>query len=199
MLGIEANKEKIIELLRSTNREGVEELIRFLETSTYFTCPASVRHHNNCPGGLADHSLKIYYILKNKVKMHKLDVNEDSIILVSLLHDLCKVDTYELQTKWKKDDRGKWQSYLSYASNGDYKALPHGTSSMFIAQQYIRLTEEEASAIANHMGAYGLSNTNDLGYAYKKFPLTLLLHHADAESAYIHEEEYPMDAIPGLE
>ena len=34
-------KEKFIELLRSTNREGIEDLIAFLDKTDFFTAPAS--------------------------------------------------------------------------------------------------------------------------------------------------------------
>ena len=36
-------KDKILELLRSTNRDGIEDVISFLEKSDFFTAPASTR------------------------------------------------------------------------------------------------------------------------------------------------------------
>ena len=38
------NKERFIELLRSTKREGIEKLIDFLEKTDFFTAPASTWH-----------------------------------------------------------------------------------------------------------------------------------------------------------
>lgn len=54
------NKERFIELLRSTKREGIEKLIDFLEKTDFFTAPASTRFHMSCEGGLLQHSLNVY-------------------------------------------------------------------------------------------------------------------------------------------
>ena len=53
------NKERFIELLRSTKREGIEKLIDFLEKTDFFTAPASTRFHMSCEGGLLQHSLNV--------------------------------------------------------------------------------------------------------------------------------------------
>lgn len=45
------NKERFIELLRSTKREGIEKLIDFLEKTDFFTAPASTRFHSSYEGG----------------------------------------------------------------------------------------------------------------------------------------------------
>lgn len=47
------NKERFIELLRSTKREGIEKLIDFLEKTDFFTAPASTRFHMSCEGRTA--------------------------------------------------------------------------------------------------------------------------------------------------
>ena len=92
-------KEKFIELLKSTNREGMEKLIEFIETKTdFFKAPASTRFHGNFEGGLLEHSMKVYEILSDKVRYVKLNSNieinssEDSLIIIGLLHDICKVN-----------------------------------------------------------------------------------------------------------
>ena len=54
------NKERFIELLRSTKREGIEKLIDFLEKTDFFTAPASTRFHSSYEGGLLQHSLNVY-------------------------------------------------------------------------------------------------------------------------------------------
>ena len=40
-------KEEFISLLRSTNREGIEEVIQFLEKSDFYKAPASTRFHGS--------------------------------------------------------------------------------------------------------------------------------------------------------
>ena len=45
---IKEQKETFIKLLKSTEREGVDKLINYLETKTdFFTAPASSKFHNN--------------------------------------------------------------------------------------------------------------------------------------------------------
>lgn len=83
---IEQNKTSIIELLKSTKRRGMGNVIKFLEESEFFTREGSKRHHYY-QGGLAEHSLGVY---KKAVVMNKsCDIN--SIIICALLHDVCKI------------------------------------------------------------------------------------------------------------
>lgn len=59
-LDIKNLKDRFIELLKSTKREGIEDLIRFLEKSDFFTAPSSTRFHGAFKGGLLLHSLNVY-------------------------------------------------------------------------------------------------------------------------------------------
>ena len=87
---INEQKELFINLLRSTNREGIEDLIDFLENkSDFFTAPASSKFHNNFEGGLLDHTLNVYKNFKKLLEMKNIQMEEDSIIITSLCHDLC--------------------------------------------------------------------------------------------------------------
>ena len=74
-------KEEFLKLLRQVKREGIEDLINFLEKSDFFTAPASTRFHGNHEGGLVEHSMKVYEILKHKVENCVIDINipEESI------------------------------------------------------------------------------------------------------------------------
>ena len=56
-------KEEFLMLLRSVNREGMDELINFIEKSDFFKAPASTRFHGSNEGGLLEHSLNVYKIL----------------------------------------------------------------------------------------------------------------------------------------
>ena len=46
---IEKNKKEVLQLLSTVKRDGIQDLIQFLETSTFFSDPASSRYHCNCP------------------------------------------------------------------------------------------------------------------------------------------------------
>ena len=86
-------KEEFLKLLRSVKRDGIEDLIKFIESTDFFTAPASTRFHGDYEGGLVAHSLKVYEILKEKVvnASIKIDVSEDTIKIVALLHDICNI------------------------------------------------------------------------------------------------------------
>ena len=91
-------KEEFLSLLRSTKREGMEKLIEFIEKTDFFKAPASTKYHGNYEGGLLEHSMKVYEILKEKVKNSPIEINvsEESLIIIALLHDICKVNFYKL-------------------------------------------------------------------------------------------------------
>lgn len=48
-------KEEFLNLLRSVKREGIDDLIRFIENTDFFTAPASTRFHGDHAGGLVEH------------------------------------------------------------------------------------------------------------------------------------------------
>ncbi len=99
-------KNEIESLLKSVNREGIEKLIEFLEKTDFYTAPASTRYHNNFEGGLAEHSLNVYRALK---ELTNGEWPEETIIIVGLLHDICKVNNYKVEMRNKKDpDTGTW-------------------------------------------------------------------------------------------
>ena len=91
-------KEEFLKLLRNTKRDGIENLIEFIEKSDFFKAPASTRFHGNYEGGLLEHSMKVYEILKDKVKNSciEVEVPEESLIIIALLHDICKANFYKV-------------------------------------------------------------------------------------------------------
>ena len=102
-------KEQFIELLKSTNREGIENLLAFLEKTDFYAAPASTKYHGAYKGGLLEHSMKVYEILKEKIKNEKLDVKEDTIIISALLHDICKLNFYKVDYRNAKNEKGEWE------------------------------------------------------------------------------------------
>lgn len=181
-------KEEFISLLRSTNREGIEEVIQFLEKSDFYKAPASTRFHGNFEGGLLEHSMKVYEILKHKVKNSVLDLNvsDDTLIIIALLHDICKVNFYKVDYRNAKNERGEWEK-VPYYTVDDTIPYGHGEKSVMMITEYMKLTVEEKYCIRWHMGFTEPKEAyNTLGQAFKKFPLALILHEADLEATYFY-------------
>ncbi len=181
-------KEEFISLLRSTNREGIEEVIQFLEKSDFYKAPASTRFHGSFEGGLLEHSMKVYEILKHKVKNSALDLNvsDDTLIIIALLHDICKVNFYKVDYRNAKNERGEWEK-VPYYTVDDTIPYGHGEKSVMMITEYMKLTVEEKYCIRWHMGFTEPKEAyNTLGQAFKKFPLALILHEADLEATYFY-------------
>ena len=179
-------KEKIIELLKSTGREGMDKLIEFLEKSDFFKAPASTRFHGNFEGGLAEHSYKVYEVLKEKVKIMEMNVPEETIIIAGLLHDLCKTNFYKTDYRNAKNELGVWEK-VPYYTVDDTIPYGHGEKSVMMLTEYIKLTNEEKYAIRWHMGFSEPKELyTTLGQAFKKYPFALLLHEADLETTYLY-------------
>lgn len=177
-------KEEFLEIFdREIKRPGATDLRGWLLNSDFFEAPASTRFHGNVPGGLCDHSVNVYYELKRLLAAYPeigKTCPDETVAVISLLHDLCKVNYYAIEMRNKKID-GKWESVPCYTVDEKFSyAGYHGPKSVFLAQHYIGLTPEEGVAIAGHMG-------NEHGdYAayrsYEKMPLAWLLHVADEAS-----------------
>lgn len=184
------NKERFIELLRSTKREGIEKLIDFLEKTDFFTAPASTRFHSSYEGGLLQHSLNVYDCLAGlgtttgdvqefQTAGMRLDsIPQESIIIVALLHDLCKTNFYATEMRWRKDANQKWEQYPVYTVN-DRNPYGHGEKSVMMASEFIHLTMEERYAIRWHMGMSEANIIQTYCQAAEKYPLVLFTHMAD--------------------
>ena len=180
-------KELFINLLRETKRCGIEELILYLENSDFFEAPASSKYHMSQECGLLKHSLNVYY---NLLKLNDNFYSKDVIIIVSLLHDLCKANTYVKSYKSIKNKTGKWESVQTYLVN-ELLPLGHGEKSVIIAEKYIDLTVEEMLAIRWHMGGYeNKENYSKINQTFSISKLAVLLHMADLKATYIDEVDY---------
>ncbi len=188
------NKERFLSILREkVKREGIDNLIDFLcsDHCDFFTAPASTRYHGAYPGGLLEHSLNVYdclcdYLARPRVReMYGLQFSEESVAIVALLHDLCKVNFYVESTRNVKEN-GQWKA-VPYYTIEDQLPYGHGEKSVYIASGYMRLTRDEAFAIRYHMGFSGNEDANTVGQAFAKFPLAVALFTADMEASYFVE------------
>lgn len=193
-------KEEFIELLRSTHREGVEDLLEGLENMGFFTAPASANHHLNTEGGLVQHSLNTckaaLMVWEGMAAIEpglEKEVERESVIIASLLHDVCKSDIYFRTVKKKKTAIGTWEDNEGYKVS--YKNFPmgHGEKSVILLLcNGIALSDDEMLAIRWHMGAWGINmNSYEAQRCFdtsqKLYPLVTIIQVADKLAANIME------------
>lgn len=189
-------KEEFLAVARSSiKREGIEDLLAWLETTDFFTAPASTRYHGAVEGGLVLHSLSVYYRLNDLTNWYEYgdcdehdDERDESIAIVSLFHDLCKVGCYKTEMRWRKDEFNRWEQYPTYKFQEDFPFGGHGSKSVYLVQHFMKLTPEEAAAINCHMGAWDMSNYGKPSDVFDNNKLAWLLHVADEAATYIDKE-----------
>ena len=190
-------KERFIEVFSNKiKREGADQLLAYLtsKSSDFFTAPASARYHNSKEGGLVEHSLNVYdclcdYLARARVKdVYGLNYTEETVAIVSLLHDLCKVNVYKPGFRNVKDEYGVWQRVPTFEFD-DKMPYGHGEKSVYIISGYMKLTREEAFAIRYHMGFSEDTDSRNVGRAFEMYPLILALATADMEATYYVENE----------
>ena len=191
-------KEEFISIYKENiKREGAEKLLEYLEKSDFFTAPSSTRYHGSHEGGLVQHSVNVYHCLKDYLsrprtkELYGMNYSDETIALVSLLHDVCKIDFYTVEMRNKKnEDTGQWEKVPYYAIN-DSLPYGHGEKSVYILSGFFygdnRLSREEAFAIRYHMGFSGTEDKNTVGRALEMYPLALALNVADMEASYYLE------------
>lgn len=188
------HKERFIEIYKKNiKREGSDKLLEYLlsTNSDFFEAPASTRFHGSYDGGLVEHSLNVYdclvhYLDRDCVKDdYQLTFTDESIAIVALLHDLCKVNCYVKGTRNVKKN-GQWIQIPTYDYN-DQLPYGHGEKSVYMISGYMRLTREEAFAIRYHMGFAGNEDARNVGSAFEMFPLAFALSTADMEATYFVE------------
>ena len=184
------NKELFLSTFRkNVQRPGAEKLLAWMETTDFFTAPASTRFHAAYEGGLLDHSMNVYNVLISK---HFDPASDDieSFTIVSLLHDLCKANYYKAGTRnVKNETTGQWEKVPSYSVE-DLFPYGHGEKSVFLIERFMKLHIEEAVAIRWHMGGFDDAARGGcfaISEAYDKYPLAVKLHIADLEATYLME------------
>lgn len=189
-------KDEFIELYRDNiTRDGADALLDYLTNKCdFFTAPASARYHGCYEGGLAEHSVNVYHCLRDYVdrervsELYGLTPSDETVAIVSLLHDVCKIGCYQPSTRNVKGPDGRWTQVPSYNYH-DPLPYGHGEKSVYIVNGFLRLTREEAFAIRYHMGFSGNEDPRQVGEALRMYPLAFALTVADSEAAYFLEND----------
>jgi len=184
-----SNKERFIELYQQNiHRAGADKLLAWMETTDFFTAPASTRFHSAYEGGLLDHSLHVFDVMMARHYDPQTD-DLESVTLITLLHDLCKAGFYAVEMRNRKNEHGKWESVPFYVIDDKFP-YGHGEKSVFLIERFLRLKNEEAVAIRWHMGGFDDSakaGSFSIALAFEKYPLAVKLHLSDLEATYLHE------------
>lgn len=210
------NKEEFIELAKKyIKRDGIDKVLNWLESTDFYTAPASTQYHLAVEGGLCQHSLNVFHRMVELAQWYfkkyedVYDTQEgepevvfngesleeagsfsmENIAVVALFHDICKANCYvkdfknvKVEGKWTQQEYWKWDEEFVYG---------HGTKSVYILQQFMRLYIDEAQAIRFHMGGKEdqLSDSYDRLFAkvYEKSKFAVLLYLADNVAAWMDE------------
>ena len=188
-------KEEFCSIYRELiTRPGSDALLDYLENkSDFFSAPASTKHHNAFAGGLAAHCLNVYhcladYLSRPRVKeVYQLDYPPETIAIIALLHDVCKIGCYTAGSRNVKGPDGKWSAVPTFFYH-DPLPYGHGEKSVYIITGFMRLTRDEAFAIRWHMGFSGPEDVRTIGQALSQYPLAFALATADMEASYFLEQ-----------
>ena len=210
MIDLAKNKAEFEEIARKyIKRDGLEKVLAWLEQSDFYSAPASTQYHLSVEGGLCQHSLNVFHSMVelcnkywNKEESDDNIYNGDSleqdgafnmenIAIVALFHDICKANCYvrdfknvKVNGKWEQQEYWKWDEQFVYG---------HGSKSVYILQQYMRLYIDEAQAIRFHMGGRKdpLSQQYERQYAtiYDNSKFAVMLYLADNWSCFLVENE----------
>lgn len=206
------NIERFESLMEKVSRDGRDRLMNYIKKHTdFYTAPASTRYHLACEGGLLQHSLNVYDCLEAKRKStiwaeYMKKFTDESLIIVALLHDLCKANYYVAGTKNQKtydpekvkaadsyqvkhDAAGDfiWEQVPTYEID-DKMPLGHGEKSAILLTGFMKLSADELFAIRWHMGfSEDKSQYKPMGEAMEKHPIVLALHEADLEASKLLE------------
>lgn len=212
---IQANRKRFLDLTTSITRPNIDmdRLISQLDSSDFFTAPASTQYHNSYRGGLCAHCLNVYDTLckfvnamysttdENGETTVNSPYSEDTLKIVALFHDFDKMNKYEQYVRnvkvyselgLKHDEMGKfdWQAVPGYKWKEDKDIFvfgTHGENSAYMTETFIPLSTEEHAAILNHSSVYDNPKLNITGI-YNRYSLACLLHLADMASTYILEK-----------
>ena len=202
-MNIENNITRFETELAKVQRPGMDKLLEYIQKSDFYKAPASTKYHLAVPSGLLQHSLNVLDALRGLLSWRSDGVWEyraagkvvdtipdDSVIMMALLHDICKTHFYGTSTRnVKNDTTGRWEKVPFYTVN-DMMPLGHGPKSAMIIKQYTTLTSQELYAIWHHMGMNGnYENDNAVGKSIEMYPAVLALQTADMMASRFMEGE----------
>lgn len=168
-------------VLGGDDRYNADEIFERLLGAGFFRDPASTRFHGSWEGGLAQHSLRVLYYTILLYPTMCPDTDTDDLVLAALLHDLCKVQSYEISQRNVKKN-GVWVQEPFYQVK-DHANLGHGAESIRRIPVLLgfQLNDAWTHAVRWHMGVHDISEMDKYAMAAscRKYPEVLCLQTAD--------------------
>ena len=185
-LDLEQQKQEFLTICHENiHRDGLEELLSWLQKSDFFSAPASTRYHGAYAGGLCQHSLDVYKYALRVAPLYDGEIKREGLAIGALFHDVCKVNFYK-EDKRNQKINGEWQEVPFYSIEERFCFGGHGSKSVYQVQWFMKLTQEEAVSINCHMGfSQGGDSIRDVSNAYNAFPLAWVIHVADEAATYL--------------
>ncbi|MCR5437706.1 MAG: hypothetical protein K6E97_11655 [Treponema sp.] len=197
---VDAVKMTITEMIKYIikDKTEIESLIQFLESSDFYTAPASTKFHGDFKGGLACHTLMVIKqsllfaqpMLSNffmSPGAEKYKISAKDVFLCALCHDFCKTNFYEIEYRNAKDLNGNWIKKPFYKTKSDNRNLGHGNESVLLMLQVMPSlinNRPVLEAVSRHMGFSDLSDSETYNYSViLQNPLVILLQTADQTAA----------------
>ena len=170
-------------------RDGAQKLLSWLDTTDFYTAPASTKFHCACASGLVMHSINVYKTLRERY--FEEGDSEESYAVCALLHDVCKSQFYKTSTRnVKNEETGQWEKKPFYIVD-DAFPFGHGEKSVYLIERFMRLKPAEVMAIRWHMGGFddaARGGSFAISVAFDRYPLAVKLHLADLEATYLREK-----------
>ena len=186
MTKIEIKDSFIKAYSENITRKGSQEFLSWMQSTDFFEAPASTIHHSAFEGGLAWHSIRVYFEANRLVNAYKdyINVSDETLAICTLLHDVCKIGCYKSDMRNVKEN-GQWVQKPYYKFDEDFKFGGHGSKSVYLIQKYMQLSDEEATAINCHMGSWGNVDEKATGDAFRQYPFAWLVHVADEAATFV--------------
>lgn len=191
-------REKFDKAVSHINRDGLSNLLNWLENETdFFSAPASTNFHGNYEGGLLEHTVNVLeyaltlFNFTQKRSSDNIEHLKESLIISALFHDICKVNCYSKEEKWTKNSKNQWVSYKGWVYKDEFP-MGHAEKSVYLINKHMQLNDIEALAIRWHMGPYetGVAIEGPTKWSYSAASdrlLVRLLHSADLMASAIEK------------
>lgn len=167
----------------ATITQKVAKCVNWLNSTDFFTAPASTRYHDSCEHGLLIHTITAVRQAYDLIKIKKFEsVDLLSAITCLLVHDWCKIGLYEPYNRnVKNPETGIWEQVRAYNYNSAPVPLGHGVASYFMASRFIPINLSEAEAIRWHMGGFQVvqQEISEIIDCNASNPLNLFVQFAD--------------------